>query len=274
MAWSKRIIHWTEGKDAFLSIPFTWLLPSAYSLAVNYKGLGYEVHCGGPAVQLMPEYLQGVSLTNGVSVDALSRHNPNATFTSRGCIRRCQFCAVPRIEGCLVELADWEPKPIVCDNNLLACSRKHFDSVIDRLKGIKGVDFNQGLDHRLLTKYHAGRIAELDIAVIRLAWDDIKAESKIMKAIGILNGAGFKNSTIRVYVLAGFEDTPEDAHYRCETLKSMDILPNPQRYQPLDTLVKDKYVGLNWNKRELERFMRYWARQVWLGHIPFNDYKG
>ena len=37
----------------------------------------------------------------------LSLHNPDATFTTRGCIRACPFCTVPRTEGRFVELQDW-----------------------------------------------------------------------------------------------------------------------------------------------------------------------
>ena len=114
-----------------MSVPFTWNLPQAYSLCVWYRQLGYRVRAGGPAVKLIPRYLAEVADIGG-EVDALKKHNPNATFTSRGCVRNCPFCAVPRIEGQLRELTDWEPKPIICDNNLLACSRRHFDLVIDR----------------------------------------------------------------------------------------------------------------------------------------------
>ena len=243
--WIGGLTDWTEGNTAFLSVVFSWQLPQAYQRAVWLKMQGYHVRAGGPAVSLHPYYLIDVAEIGG-EVDALPYHNPNATFTSRGCIRRCPFCAVPRIEGDLIELEDWEPKPIVCDNNLLACSRKHFDRVIDRLKPIKGVDFNQGLDARLLTKYHTGRLAELDLRMVRLAWDDVQFESQVASAIEKLRKALIPVKKIRVYVLFGFQDTPEDALYRMRTLKKeWGIDPLPMRLQKMAINRAFEIMGLN-----------------------------
>lgn len=259
--WSKRALDWVDDDtgEAFLSVVFTWDLPAAYQRAVWLGAEGYRVRAGGSAVALMPDYLVGVAEVGGEGVDALSRHNPDATFTSRGCIRRCPFCAVPRIEGELRELDDWPVRPIVCDNNLLACSRAHFDRVVDRLKPLKGIDFNQGLDARLLSKYHAGRLAELDCTV-RLAFDSRRYEVRFMRAFERLTGAGIPPERIRVYVLMGFRDTPEDALYRLRAVRELGAWPNPSRYQPLDALTFNSYVEEGWTERELRRYMRYWYR--------------
>jgi hypothetical protein len=271
--WSDGIAEWVDGLTAYLSVVFSWNLPVAYSRAVWLHAQGYRVRAGGPAVALNPAYLADVAEIGG-EVDALSRHNPNATITSRGCIRCCPFCAVPRVEGNLRELADWEPRPIVCDNNLLACSRVHFDRVIDRLKPLRGVDFNQGLDARLMTKYHAERLAELDLYCVRLAWDSVWMEGQFMTAFERLRSAGIPKRYIRVYVLIGFDDGPADALYRLETVRNLGILPNPMRYQPLNSLRRDKYVNANigWSDVELRRYMRYWSRLIHFGPVPFKDF--
>ena len=272
-SWPKKAITWADADKAFVSIPFTWNLPAAYSQCVWLKNEGYEVHAGGPAVSLMPDYLKGVAIIGG-EIDALPHHNDQATFTSRGCIRNCPFCAVPKIEGELRELDNWDPKPIICDNNLLACSRKHFDRVIDRLKSIKGVDFNQGLDARLLSDHHIDRLKELTLPLIRFAWDDIASEAVVLDAINRVIKAGFSKERIRVYVLFGFNDAPDDALYRFEALKKMGLRKNnPQRYQPLDALKKNNYVAPNWTHRELQRFMRYWAEQRYLSKVPFAEFE-
>ena len=271
-SWSKSFVDWVEGGTAYLSVVFTWDLPKAHMRAVWLRQQGYEVRAGGPACLLMPDYLAEVADVNGCSADALWRHNPDATFTSRGCIRKCKFCAVPKIEGNLVELDKWEPKPIVCDNNLLACSVRHFDKVIDSLKDIKGVDFNQGLDARLLTQYHATRLAELDLKRLRLAWDDAAYGNAFMQGYERLRKAKIPKSKIIVYVLMGFNDTPEDAWFRLRTIRNMGILPFPMRYQPLNTLKKNSYVGKAWTHKELQRYMRYWSRLRYTGGIPFKEF--
>lgn len=271
MSWAKGIVEWSENGVSYLSIPFTWNLPSAYSRCVWLRREGYAIRAGGPAVALMPRCLSEVAAVGG-DTDALWRHNPTATFTTRGCIRRCEFCAVPKIEGDFRELPTWEAKPVVCDNNLLASSRWHFDRVIDSLKPLRAVDFNQGLDARLLNSHHIERLRELNLPVIRLAWDSIDLEAVVLSAIRRLLDVGFPRSRIKVYVLFGFRDTPGDALYRCQTLKGMGIMPNPQRYNPLDTLKKDSYVAPSWTERKLRDFGRYWSRQNWLKKIPFEEY--
>jgi len=269
--WAGGFVEWTEEKTAFLSVVFSWQLQEAYQRAVWWKQLGYEVRAGGPAVALNPSVLSGVAEVGG-EISALWRHNPDATFTSRGCIRKCSFCAVPKIEGELVELDDWPIRPVICDNNLLACSQSHFDRVIDRLKGIKDIDFNQGLDARLLTEYHAGRLAELKLKYVRLAWDHIKTEKQFLRAFQILRDAGIPPSRIRVYVLFGFHDTPEDTLYRFRTIRKLKALPNPQRYQPVDAKTKNEYVDSNWTDRELKRYARYWSRLQYFSPIPFEEF--
>ena len=257
---------------AYLSVVFTWDLPLAYQRAVWLRELGYDVRAGGPAVALMPGYMADVADINGDMPEALERHNLLATFTSRGCVRRCQFCAVWRTEGRLRELNNWPIRPIVCDNNLLACSRAHFDKVIDRLKPVSSIDFQQGLDARLLTDYHANRLAELD-CLIRLAFDNVAYESAFMTAFERLRRAGIPKSRIRSYVIVGFQDTPEDALYRLTAVAKLGIDPNPTRYNPLDTLVRDSYVAPGWTDRELTRYVRYWANLRYFRAVPFEVFR-
>jgi len=273
MGWSKRFLEWTSGDMAFLSVVFTWDLPLAFQRAVWLQMTGHEVFAGGPAVALMPGYLADVAECKNREVpEMLQRHNPLATRTSLGCIRHCSFCAVWRTEGDLKELDDWPINPIVCDNNLLACSKRHFDRVIDRLKPLRGIDFNQGLDARLLTGYHANRLAELD-CMARLAFDHVDYESSFMAAFEKLRRAKIPKSRIRVYVLIGYKDTPEDALYRLRAVARLGIDPNPMRYNPLNTLQRDSYVAPGWTDRELTRFVRYWANLRYFRAVPFEDFR-
>ena len=273
--WGSGLKTWTDGSTAYVSAVFSWQLQQAYQRAVWYKSSGYHVRVGGPAVTLGPQMWDGVAEVGG-TVDALPHHNQDATFTTRGCIRNCQFCAVPVLEGGLVELDEWRPAPTICDNNLLAASWKHFSNVIDRLKsaGVRRVDFNQGLDARLIEKEHAQRISELDLYAVRLAWDDTRTENSFRSAVSTLISSGVPKSKIRVYILIGYKDTPADALYRLETAGGLVGYTNPMRYQPLDAKKRNSYVAPGWSDRELKRYMRYWSMKRFFGSIPFSEYVG
>jgi len=279
VSWSKAIVHWRQDDQVFVSVPFTWYLPLAKRLCKWNKDAGLFVHAGGPAVDLLPDYLAPVVDDIGGEMYPLplSRHNPDATFTTRGCVNKCRFCAVPKIEGEFRELSDWIPAPIVCDNNLLAASKRHFDRVIDSLKRFKGVDFNQGLDARLLNDHHVDRLQELRLPKIRFAFDHISAESTTMGAIDRVIKAGFARRRISCYVLFGFEDSPEDALYRAKAIKAKGIKPFLQRYQAIEgerALQKDSWIGPGWTDKEMHRFQRYWCRQNWLSKIPYEEFQG
>jgi len=257
-------------------VVFTWHLPKAHTLCQWYKESGRTVWVGGPAVSLMPEYLYDVADEVGgdMSPLPLGKHNPDATFTTRGCINQCRFCAVPKTEGSFRELQDWIPAPIICDNNLLAASIKHFNNVIDKIKIFRAVDFNQGLDARLLTNHHIERLQDLTLPKLRFAFDNIEDETITMDAIDRLLIAGFPRSRIGCYILFGFNDTPEDALYRAEAIKAKGIKPYLQRYQPLNALEKDNYIAKGWTVQEMKRFQHYWCRQNWLSKIPYAEFVG
>lgn len=273
-SWSSGLVEWIEGNTAYVSAVFSWNVEKAYMRCVWLKSAGYHVRCGGQAVAMNAGMFSEFD-TSG-SVNALSRHNPDAVFTSRGCIRNCSFCLVPKLEGGLVELEDWDVKPIICDNNLLATSQRHFDRVIERLleNKVTGIDFNQGLDARLLTEHHAEQFARLPKdTIIRLAWDNIKLESLYLSSFQKLVDAGVKRGQIRTYVLIGYKDTPEDARYRLEKIVELGALPNPMRYQPLDAKRKNCYIETGWSESTLCDYMRYWSKLRYFGGFTFDEYK-
>jgi hypothetical protein len=276
MAWSNGIAEWIEGDMAFVSAVFSWNAQKAYMRCVALRSAGYRVRAGGQAVFQNPDMFAEFD-TSG-TVNAIAHHNPDATFTSRGCIRNCSFCLVPKLEGELIELDDWEVKPIICDNNLLATSQAHFDRVIDRLleKRISKIDFNQGLDARILTAHHANRFSELPKnTIIRLAWDNIKTEKIYLESFGKLIAAGIKPQQIRTYVLIGYKDTPADARYRLEKVRELGALPNPMRYQPLNATSRNSFVGENWTARDLIDYTRFFSRSGFFDGVgvSFDEYR-
>ena len=232
-----------------------------------------DVIIGGPAVVLNPEWIPSSVRVGEFLEDALSLHCGIATRTTKGCPRNCDFCGVRKLHPKFEELQDWEIKPVLIDDNLLAATRKHFDRVIDRLKILDWCDFNQGLDPRFLRKHHAERFAELRNPILRLTLDSSDYEGAFINAYELLRKAGLLKRHIKVYVLIGFEDTPEDALSRLELVwKELKLSPNPTRYQPLDAKKRNEFVGEGWDRKELARYIRYWSRLKYTGAIPFDEF--
>lgn len=267
--WRKGVVDWTHGDARYFSVVFSWDIPRAKQMIASEKR---KCYVGGPAVYRLPHEFKGIAeVCYDPPIEPLPLHNPHATFTSRGCPRRCKFCIVPDIEGKLRELETFRPAPIVCDNNFLACSDAHIERAIENLRGFALVDFNQGLDARLFKDWHARLFRRLKRVVLRFAFDYSGMEAEVLRAVKLAQEHGFKD--IRIYVLLGFRDTPEDALRRLEIVRSWGCLPNPQRYQPLDTKFKNSYVAPGWTNRMLKITMKYYSRLIWFGHIPFEKYK-
>lgn len=273
--WPGKPITWQRGDQTYISIPFTWNLPEVRERLLNgdlYSDKKAIV--GGPAVSLLPKFLADVAIIGGAAPGMLQRVNPLATRTTVGCPRACGFCGVSTIEPEYRELADWPDGSIICDNNLLAASRAHVNRVMDRLKHHHGVDFNQGLDARLLERWHAERLAELD-ATIRLSWDYPDEEKYIVRALTYLRMAGIPRKRIRVYMLINFRETQEEALYRAQVLYyGLGVTPFPMRFNPLDTLERDSYVSGFWTDQALTRFMRYWGNLAGgTAKVPFEEFR-
>lgn len=263
MNWPKTYTAWTEGRILYLSIPFTWSLPLIKEELLQKSLFWDRVVVGGPAVQLIPDFFSGSPyVTVGSHMPGvLQKVNPMATRTTVGCVNKCAFCGVPKIEGVFTELPDWPDLPIICDNNLLAASVEHFDRVIDRLIVHGWVDFNQGLDARLLTEHHAGRIAEITRPMIRLALDSMAMADEWVCAFKRLRSAGIPLKSIRSYALIGFDTGPDEAWERCRFIESHGIKVLPMWFHRLDALLKNtvtaRQVELGWSYYEYRRIMQW-----------------
>ena len=269
--WRKGIASWKVGSVLYLSVPFTWLVNEAIAKVKKHKT---KVVVGGPGAMLLRHRFDDIAEVkdSAYPFEPVILHNPFATFTTRGCINKCKFCAVPKIEGEFREIPDFTPRPIVCDNNFLASSRKHFDNVIDKLKVFPYVDFNQGLEAKLFAPRIVDRLVELKHVRVRFAFDNLSDERCVVDAISLARKKGLND--IGCYVLFGFKDTPKEALYRVELLRALKVDVYAMRFQPLDTLKKNEFVAVDkgWTEYELKRFSRYWRGGHNLFGVPFKDY--
>lgn len=269
--WHKGPLYWINDFDktrALISITFTWDLPEVKRSIMQRSVLSLweRIYVGGPAIKLMPHYFDDLGFVSigDIYPGVLQKYNPYATRTTQGCSRHCQFCGVDKINGEFRELDDWPDLPVIIDDNLLMASQPHFDRVIDRLVKLKYADFNQGLDARLLTEYHAKRIAQIQRPMVRLALDNMAYADDWLNALALLHGAGIAQKNIRSYALIGFNDSPDEAWTRCNFIESRRIKVLPMWFHELDCLkhntITEKQWQLGWNDYERRRIMQWFYK--------------
>ena len=163
---------------------------------------------------------------------------PAIGFLTRGCFRSCDFCIVPRKEGPLHPAASWEEvkrpdsrEMILLDNNVLA-SDYGLDQIDRMSREQVWVDFNQGLDARLITPEIARMLARLHwIRFVRLACDTSEMLPVIRQATAYLKEAGVAQSRLWSYALV--RDV-EEALQRVQALREMGVEPFVQPYRDYD----------------------------------------
>ena len=136
-------------------------------------------------------------------------------FLSRGCIRSCPWCVVPKKEGYIRKYDDIEriaqgrKIAVLMDNNFLANDFEFVKEQIEKsiFANIK-IDFNQGLDARLVNEENAKLLAKAKWATIsgnnkyiRFSCDTLGMIDPVKKAIKTLRSVGYKGH-IFVYFLA------------------------------------------------------------------------
>lgn len=192
--------------------------------AAKWEGLAEIGGSGYDLAKKLPEEIEKV------------RPRKNFGFTTRGCIRNCRFCIVPkkegkfRIVGDLYDLWDWKAKDVtILDNNILA-DPKHFiyickQSLYPKIR----LDFNQGLDHRLLTPEICHWLTRIRHKEHRFAWDNIRDMRTIQSALRLLKASGLKTNFW--YILVGFDSTFGEDYRRVMFLREQGQTVFIQRYE-------------------------------------------
>jgi len=176
-------------------------------------------------------------------IDKIKPHI-NLGFTTRGCFRKCPFCIVwekegeLKIEGDLLDLWDGKSRNVVLlDNNILGI-REQFLLVCKQARENKiRVDFNQGLDHRLLTKDIVKELKSISHIEYRFAFDHPSSFSSVERAIDLLQKEGINRCSW--YVLVGFNTTLEEDIKRLNYLRERNQNAYVQRY-----IMQPQYIPL------------------------------
>lgn len=191
-------------------------------------------------------------------------------YLTRGCIRKCPWCIVPKKEGIIRPYRNWEDvkRPdkrdiVFMDNNVLAA-----DFGIEQMAAMVGqnvrVDFNQGLDARLITPEVAEIISRLKwIQSIRMAADTDTMLDVVLDKINLLGRYGVKPYRIFVYVLV---TDIASAERRCIAIRDTGADPFAQPYRDFSNNIEPT--------EEQKRFARWVNRKQIFGRVKtFADYR-
>lgn len=118
------------------------------------------------------------------------------------------------------------------------------------------VDFNQGIDSRLINSANMDKLAEVNIFPLRVAFDHWKLHDIYERSIRTAVKSGIKS--LSNYLLYNFEDEPEELYLRlrmnvdlCEELGAT-IYSFPMKYHPINDkafFMNRDYIGKHWNRK-------------------------
>lgn len=158
-------------------------------------------------------------------------------FLTRGCIRKCKWCVVPEKEGSISKYMDVEQiavegrtNLILMDNNVLA-SEFGLEQIEKIIRKKYHVDFNQGLDARLVDSEIAAMLARVKwIKRIRFGCDTPQQIAECEKAISLIQKHGYKGEFFLYCILQDLEESYKRISY---WKKNEKVIPHAQPYRPL-----------------------------------------
>lgn len=182
----------------------------------------------------------------------------NQGFLTRGCIRNCPFCFVPQKEGKiyieskngLLDLWDGVAKEIIIMDNNITALKDYFIFILKQAQSLNlKLDFNQGLDIRLLDEEMCIELKKTKLKEIRFAFDNIKLLNIIQDKMQLLQKYNIKAMW---YVLVGFDSSFKDDIFRVNYLvknnqrayiMAHENCKKDKRYIPLKCWTNNPYFG-------------------------------
>jgi len=270
--------HKAKGDEIFFNFPlcqaditygscvFTWHAKRRASVpdgaSVGGSGLDLKADLPSEVEHIMPDY----SLYPGVDF--------SLGLTSRGCIRMCPWCIVPVKEGQIEPWARiyefWDrhhKKIVLLDNNLLAAPN-WWHTLQDLIAEDLEVDFNQGLDIRLLNEHNLHYLKRVRAKELRFAFDDIAYEKALRQGIELLLANGLGSRKLSFYFLYGFPVIEQECVERVKILASYNVEVYPMAYkgpdgkEPRRRILKgiEDIPLLHGSRRNIDKFLRLVGR--------------
>lgn len=253
----------------YISCIFRWNRPGALALAGAW---GDRAQIGGSGVDVKKMLPPEVAATPP-DYD-LYGGDRAIGFISRGCPNKCPWCIVPAKEGGLSrvasarEIVGLQRKSLFLDNNFLAMPG-HMDDLSWLAENRIKVDFNQGLDARLITDENAVQLSRCTWDLpggekVRLALDSCGKKAVLQRAVERLCHAGMKARDVFVYVLIGFSGLESDLD-RLLFARSLGLRVFPMGYRDIKT---GKEPRRGWNVPLYKKYKRLivrmpFAQSVW-----------
>lgn len=237
-----------------------------YAKEVIRGGTGYSYPDGGDPLpydveHIYPDYSIYPELTKDTAYG----------FLTRGCPRGCDFCIVKDKEGRRsVKVADldefWNGQKNIelCDPNMFAC--KDWKELSQQLIDSKAyVDFNQGVDIRIMTEEKAEYIKRIKIKRIHFAWDRYEDKDKVVPKLQFFKDiTRWGRQKMTVFCLTNFNTTIDQDLERIYTLRDLGYSPYVMIYDKDKTKTTDTI-------RKIQRWVN--APAIFNSCKTFEEYK-
>ena len=155
-------------------------------------------------------------------------------YLTRGCPRNCSFCHTTQKDGCrsvkvanLAEFWNGQKNVILLDQNILAC-RDHLELLSQLIESKANVEFNGGLDIRLITKQNVEMLKQIKLKCIHFAFDryqDKQIVERNLKLFKDMTGYNKDKHNILVYILVNYDTTLAQDIERIEFCRSLNFAP-------------------------------------------------